>query len=231
MIKLRSIEKKYNLGTPAEVHALRGIDLDIAAGTMTAIVGVSGSGKSTLLHIIGCLDSATSVDYWLEDAHITKMRMSELAAIRNKKIGFIMQEYGLLLNKTVYENVSYPLLFGGTKFWKMSKRIISILEQLGIDNLAHKPVHQLSGGQKQRVAIARALVNDPNLILADEPTAALDSVNAAVLMDIFVDLCNKGKTVLVVTHDQKVAAKCPYQLTLLDGRIVKSEQLKNTVGV
>ncbi len=224
LFKLRNIEKKYNQGTPAQVHALRGVDLDIEAGSLTAIVGVSGSGKSTLLHIIGCLDYATAGDYWLESRHITSMNTRELALIRNKQIGFVMQEFGLLLNKTVRENVSFPLLFGGIKFCKMNIRILNVLEKLVIDDLAHKPVHQLSGGQKQRVAIARALVNDPELILADEPTAALDSENAAILMDIFKNLCKKGKTVLIVTHDPRVATQCHTQLTLFDGKIIDTQK-------
>lgn len=232
LLKLRNIEKKYNPGTPAEVHALRGIDLDIEAGSLTAVVGVSGSGKSTLLHIIGCLDFATSGDYWLGTEHITGMKNPrELAIIRNKRIGFVMQEYGLLLNKTVRENVSYPLLFGGTMFWRMNNKILSVLEQLEIDHLAHKPVYQLSGGQKQRVAIARALVNEPELILADEPTAALDSENATILMDILKYLTKQRKTVLIVTHDHRVANECHNQLTIFDGKIVDIQKVTPSLEI
>ncbi|MBR4079537.1 MAG: ABC transporter ATP-binding protein, partial [Christensenellaceae bacterium] len=175
MIQLKNIEKKYNENSPGEVHALRGISLDIHQGEMIAIMGPSGSGKSTLLNIIGCMDNVSKGEYFLEGEDISKVSSNRLAEIRNSKIGFVFQNYGLIPDRTVSENILIPLLFSKEPLRKSKKRIASALEELNISNLADRPASQLSGGQAQRVAIARALVNDPEIILADEPTGALDS--------------------------------------------------------
>lgn len=218
-IELENIQKKYNIGKQSEVHALKGIDLRVEKGEMVSVMGVSGSGKSTLLHIIGCLDRSTSGIYLLEGEKVEIKSNSELAFIRNKKIGFVLQEFGLLLNRTVYDNVSIPLLFAAISFRHINKTVKSILEQLGIDDLIKRKVEQLSGGQKQRVAIARALVNNPDIILADEPSGSLDSGTMNEIMALFKDVNKSGKTVIIVTHDEQVSTFCSRNITIKDGKI------------
>lgn len=218
-IQLTDIHKKYNIGKPSEVHALKGINLEIEKGDMVAISGVSGSGKSTLLHIIGCIDKMTSGNYFLDGKDISKMNDIMLSRIRNQTVGFVLQEYGLLLDRTALENVSIPLLFSNTKLRSINMICLEMLDQLGIRELAKRKVSDMSGGQRQRVAIVRAMINEPEILLADEPTGALDTKTAAEIMDIFKEINESGKTVIIVTHDEKVTSKCNRKMHLVDGCI------------
>jgi len=219
LIKTKNLEKRYKQGTPAEVLALDGINMEVEEGEMLGILGVSGSGKSTLLHILGCIDNPTKGDYYLEGEDVNKKGDRELAKIRNEKIGFVLQEYGLILNKTAHENVSIPLLFGSTKFGNIKDKTFEILNKVGLSSVTNRKVKDLSGGQKQRVAIARALVNDPDLILADEPSGALDTDTAKKIMELLVELNEDGKTIITVTHDPVVASFCKRLLNLEDGKL------------
>ncbi len=231
IIETKKLEKKYNKGTPAEVHALKNINLQVNKGELLGIIGVSGSGKSTLLHILGCIDTVTVGKYYLNGEEIAKKSDRELARIRNQKVGFVLQEYGLLLNKTAIENVSLPLLFGDTRFKKIKEKCLEILDELGIKELGERQVNQLSGGQKQRVAIARALVNNPDIILADEPSGALDTDTAEEIMEVLVELNEKGKTIIAVTHDPVVVSYCKRILSLKDGRLEKINKDENLYRV
>lgn len=219
LIELQEIHKKYNIGKPSEVHAIKGIDLYVEKGEMVSIVGTSGSGKSSLLHLIGCLDTATSGEYILDGENINLKTNKEIAQLRNQKIGFVLQDFGLILNKSVMENISLPLIFGKTNFRDIKKTCMEKLEMIGIPDLAKRPVEQLSGGQKQRVAIARALVNEPDIILADEPTGALDSNTTKDILKIFSTLNQYGKTIILVTHDIDVASICTRMVRIEDGKI------------
>ena len=225
MIKLKNITKTYLANTSSEVKALKGIDLTVSDGEMCAVMGVSGSGKSTLLHIIGCLDRPTSGEYLLDGEEINRIKNNRLYAIRNKKIGFILQDYGLIEDKTVLENVIYPLVFSkGVSYFKMKRKALDALEKIGIKELSRKKVSKLSGGQKQRVAAARAIVNEPDIILADEPTAALDHDTADEIMSLFRELNKKGVTVIIVTHDKRIAELCDRIYNISDGVINKEEE-------
>ncbi|MDE6731329.1 MAG: ABC transporter ATP-binding protein [Oscillospiraceae bacterium] len=219
ILTLRNIGKIYNPGKPNSCEALRGVDLDIERGDLIAIIGESGSGKSTLLHILGCLDQPTSGEMSFGGARVNFRSAKKLAAYRNGKIGFVLQDFGLILGETAVENVCVPLLFSKTPFTKMKSRARTALDTLNIGKLANKRVNQLSGGQKQRVAIARALVNDPEIILADEPTGALDSKTSSEIVNTLLDLNEKGKTVIIVTHDPKIAAQCRRVVTITDGAL------------
>lgn len=221
IIELEGIEKKYNEGRDNEVHALRGIDLTVQKGDSLAIMGVSGSGKSTLLNILGCLDNPTSGCYKLCDENIEDKNAGELAKLRNKTIGFVLQSFGLIEGDTVYTNVKLPLLFSDKYSSKTAKKCIyDIIKQVGLEGLEKKKVKEMSGGQCQRVAIARALVNDPEIILADEPTSALDSKTADDIMELLKSLNEAGKTLIVVTHDQKVADKMSRVVHIVDGKMI-----------
>lgn len=220
IIVLKNIHKKYNEGKQNEVQALCGVDLVINKGDSIAIMGVSGSGKSTLLNIIGCLDKYTDGEYLLTGDNVSTKSATELSEIRNATFGFVLQSYGLIESDKVYSNVRLPLLFSKKyKAKEQNDRIDTILHRLKLTNLKNTKVRELSGGQKQRVAIARALVNDPDIILADEPTSALDSTTANELMDIFANLNSQGKTIIIVTHDQKVADKMGRIVHIVDGKI------------
>lgn len=220
MIELKHITKTYLANTTGEVRALNGIDLTISDGEMCAIMGVSGSGKSTLLHIIGCLDRPTDGEYLLDGENMIHIKNSRLYAIRNKKIGFVLQDYGLIEDKTVLENVIYPLVFSkGVGYFKMKRKALDALEKVGIMELARKRVSKLSGGQKQRAAAARAIVNEPDIILADEPTAALDHNTSASIMSLFRELNQNGATVIIVTHDKRIAEMCDKTYYISDGVI------------
>ena len=221
IIKFEYVKKFYNQNTPAEVHALKGITLEIEKGELVAIIGPSGSGKSTLLHIIGCLDNVSAGIFSLDGKNTFVLSSKELALIRNKKIGFVLQEFGLIMEDTVLENVSVPLIFGDTKYKDIYKKCYKVLKDLKIDELEKKPVSQLSGGQRQRVAIARALVNDPDIILADEPTGALDTATSADIMNIIVELNKLGKTIIIVTHNPEVANRCNRVIQIIDGLAVE----------
>jgi putative ABC transport system ATP-binding protein len=219
MIKMQAIQKIYDTGK-VKVHALRGIDLNIREGELVAIMGPSGSGKSTLMNIIGCLDSPTSGRYWLDGVPTENFSRDELAEIRNKKIGFVFQNFNLLPYATAYENVELPLLFAGLKKTERHERVIQALKSVGLeDRMLHKP-NELSGGQSQRIAIARAIVTDPAIILADEPTGNLDSKSEEEILALFKALHASGKTIVIVTHDQNIAEACERILFLKDGKII-----------
>lgn len=219
ILTLKNIGKIYNPGKANSCEALRGVDLDIERGDLIAVIGESGSGKSTLLHILGCLDQPTSGEMSFGGKRVNFKSAKKLAAYRNGRIGFVLQDFGLILNETAVENVCVPLLFSKTPFTKMKSRAKKALDTLNIGKLANKRVNQLSGGQKQRVAIARALVNDPEIILADEPTGALDSKTSSEIMNTLLELNERGKTVIIVTHDPKIAARCRRVVTITDGAL------------
>ena len=215
MIEIENITKVYQMGE-TEVRALDGVSLKIEDGEWVAITGPSGSGKSTLMAILGCLDSPTSGSYQLDGIDVAKMRDDQLAAVRNKKSGFVFQQFNLLARTSALENVALPLLYATGNHQR--DRAKSALEAVGLsDRLGHRP-NELSGGQQQRVAIARALVNRPSLILADEPTGALDSASGNAVLRILEDLHREGSSVLMVTHDDALARRAQRVLQLHDGR-------------
>jgi putative ABC transport system ATP-binding protein len=217
MIELENVTKVYRIGK-VEVHALRGVTVSIAKGEMVAIVGASGSGKSTLLNIIGCLDRPTSGRYLFDGADVSRLGDNQLAGMRNRKFGFVFQEYNLLSRTSALSNVELPLIYGGGG--NRHQRAIEALERVGLGARAkHKPT-ELSGGEQQRVAIARALVNNPALILADEPTGNLDSNATAEIVSIFRQLNQEGITVVMVTHEADIAAQTHRIIRLHDGRII-----------
>ena len=219
-IEMRGIVKIYNKGKDNEVAALRGADLTVEKGESVAVMGVSGSGKSTLLNIIGTLDDATEGSYFLDGEDISKLSALKKARLRNEKIGFALQDLGLLEGETAMYNIKMPLYFGKSTAKELKTKPRETAEKLGIDQLLKRKVSSLSGGQKQRVAIARALVNDPQLILADEPTSALDRKTADEIVGIFVRLQKEfGKTVVMVTHDKAVAERFDRIVHIEDGRI------------
>jgi len=221
LIELSGIEKTFKTRRDGVVlKALAGIELSIEKGEMVAVKGPSGAGKSTLLHIIGCLDKPTNGVYRLDGADVSKASHAELSKIRNKKFGFVMQHFALVEEDSALQNVGIPLLFGKTPFSQIDALAMERLRQLGIENLAKQKVSKLSGGEKQRVAIARALVNQPEIILADEPTGALDTKNSIMIMEIFKDLNAQGKTIIIVTHENFVADACNRIITISDGRII-----------
>lgn len=221
-IKLENITKTYNPKTDFSVEALKGVSLTINQGDYIAFMGVSGSGKSTLLNIIGCLDKATEGKYSIDGKILDELDIFDL---RNRNVGFVLQSIGLLPDKTVLENVSYPLLVSkDIPFSKIRPMAMSALKKVGIPELADRRAGKTSGGQRQRAAIARAIVGDPEVILADEPTAALDSKTAGDIMELFKNLNSEGRTVVIVTHDKKVAEKCNKIYYISDGRLEESEK-------
>ncbi len=222
IIELRNINKIYNEGKPNEVHALKNANLTIQSEDMLAIMGPSGSGKSTLLKIIGCMIKSTSGQYMFNENRVEKMNGKQLANMRNKHIGFIFQDFCLLEDRNVEENVMLPLLFAKVPFGKMPKKVEGVLEQMGISELSKRTTAELSGGQKQRVAIARALISDPEVILADEPTGSLDSKTAQEVMDALISLNNTGKTIIIVTHNPEVAQQCKKTIKLHDGNVYEN---------
>jgi len=223
VIQIRDLTKVYKLGGGNDVHALRGVSLDIYPGEMVAIMGPSGSGKSTLMNMIGCLDSPSGGQYFLDGLLVSDLVDDELAEVRNRKIGFIFQKYNLLARANAVENVELPLRYSDDPS-NMTERAKAMLELVGLgDRMDHKP-NELSGGQQQRVAVARALVNDPAIILADEPTGNLDSVSGQEVLELLLKLNReKGTTIVVVTHDQGVASKAQRTIRLFDGKIVEGE--------
>jgi len=221
MIELGNITKVYKMGK-VEVYALRGITLSIKQGEMISIIGASGSGKSTLLNIIGCLDRPTSGRYFFDGADVSRLNDNKLAEMRNKKFGFVFQEYNLLSRASALSNVELPLIYSGSR--QKRKQAMEALERVGLEARAkHKPT-ELSGGEQQRVAIARALVNNPDLILADEPTGNLDSGSTAEIVSIFRQLNRDGITVAIVTHEVDIAAQTQRIIRLRDGEIISDEK-------
>jgi len=206
------------------VHALRGIDLTVERGEFLALIGPSGSGKSTLMAILGCLDSPTSGTYALDGRRVNGLSGSELAKIRNEKIGFIFQLYNLLPKASVQRNVELPMLYAGVPRKERRRRALELLERVGIPEKARSLPGTLSGGQRQRVAVARALANRPAMLLADEPTGALDSKTGHEVLELFVDLHRQGNTILIVTHDLDIAALASRHVEILDGRIASSTE-------
>lgn len=225
MIELKKISKTYNEGKPDAFTALEDIDLTVKKGEMISVMGVSGSGKTTLLNILGCIDNATSGEYYLDGENVAGRLSDTLSKIRNEKIGFILQDYALIEDKTALQNVMYPLAFAkGVSYKSMKSRALEALKALKIDELKNKRVFKLSGGQKQRVAIARAIVNHPKLILADEPTSALDRRTADEIMSVFSGLNKSGVTVIIVTHDKRIADMCARTVYISEGRISEAER-------
>ena len=221
MIQIKNLVKIYTKGKTNEFCALKGIDLSIEEGEMVAIIGKSGAGKSTLLHILAAIDSYDKGSYLVDGVSVGDLKEKDRARFRNQKIGIVMQDYALIDEYTIEENVQIPLIFGKVKGNDVRReKIMTALKNVGLDELAKKPVRQLSGGQKQRVAIARALVNNPAFLLADEPTGALDSKTSGEIMDVFEKLNQGGKTVIIVTHDIEVAARCGRVIEISDGEIV-----------
>jgi putative ABC transport system ATP-binding protein len=221
MIKMTGISKAYNTGK-IKVEALKGVDLVVDSGEFVSIVGPSGSGKSTLMNIAGCLDVPTGGKYWLDDESVEGLSMSRLADIRNKKVGFVFQNFNLLPYATAYENIELPLIFGKVAAKTRRARVVELLDQVGLSDRAdHKPP-ELSGGEMQRVAIARSLANHPKLILADEPTGNLDSASGRAIIDLFEELWKTGTTILIITHDSTVASRTSRVIFLKDGQIKKA---------
>lgn len=220
MIEIRNLNKIYNFKKSNEFHALKDINLTIDDGEMVAIVGKSGAGKSTLMHIIGCIDYFESGEYLLNDIPVAGMRDKGLANMRNEEIGIVMQDFALIEDYTILENVMVPLYFSKCGMNTMKVTAMDSIRKVGMGEIAKKSVKKLSGGQKQRVAIARALVNDPSVILADEPTGALDTETSADIMSIFKKLNEEGKTIVIITHDNEVAQQCGRIIEISDGQIV-----------
>ena len=217
-LSLRDVTKTYVLGAD-KVYALRGITLDIATNEYVAIMGPSGSGKSTLMHLIGCLDVPTSGSYWLEGHMVAEMSESQLAEIRNRRIGFVFQTFNLIPRANIFHNVELPLVYGGMRKAKRRALAENAIERVGLaDRMRHKP-NELSGGQRQRVAIARALVYNPSIILADEPTGNLDSKTGDEIMALFDELHGAGQTIILVTHEEYIAKHALREVRLRDGAI------------
>ena len=225
VIQMNGIVKRYYEGKENELEILHGMDLTVRQGDFVAIVGESGSGKSTLMNIIGALDKPTAGTYLLDGTNVQAMTDSQLSVIRNKKIGFVFQNFNLIGRTSALKNVELPMLYAHVPPRQRTQRARELLAAVGMAERADHQPNELSGGQKQRVAIARAMANDPSLLLADEPTGALDSATSRTVMDIFHRLNRQqGKTIVLITHSQQLAEECPRILTLIDGRIVSERQ-------
>ncbi|MCR4644706.1 MAG: ABC transporter ATP-binding protein [Oscillospiraceae bacterium] len=219
MLMMKNIHKTYHAGKPNAFEALKGIDLEIEEGEMVAIIGKSGAGKSTLLHVIACIDSFECGTYQIGKLSVDSMNEHNLAEIRNELIGLVMQDFALIEDFTALDNILLPLEFASPK--KKNRRDLArnALQEVGLTECANKRVSYLSGGQKQRVAIARAIINDPAVILADEPTGALDSKTAQEIMDLLKSMNHRGKTIIIVTHDMEIARQCDRMIEIVDGQL------------
>ncbi len=227
IIVTRGLTREYDMGGEI-VHALQGVDLVIQKNEFVAIMGPSGSGKSTLMNMIGCLDTPTAGEYWLNGHRVSDLGDNELARIRNKEIGFVFQTFNLLPRATALHNVELPLVYAGTGSKERRALAEEALNRVGLgDRMEHRP-NELSGGQRQRVATARALVNHPSILLADEPTGNLDSVTSAEIMVLFEDLFKEGQTIILVTHERDIAAHASRQVHLLDGRVEQDFRTERT---
>lgn len=225
IIDIKDIKRNFPLGSET-VYVLKGVDLQIAKGDYVALMGPSGSGKSTLMNLLGCLDTPTSGTYILNGKDVSKMEDDELATIRNKEIGFVFQTFNLLPRTTALDNVALPMVYAGFNRAERIERATEVLHQVGLgDRMDHHP-NQLSGGQRQRVAVARALVNRPSIILADEPTGNLDSKTSVEIMQLFDDIHANGNTVVLVTHEEDIAAHAHRIIRLRDGVIESDERIK-----
>jgi len=225
LISMRNIWKTYQMGTES-VHALHGVSFDIPRGEYIAIIGPSGSGKSTLMNLIGCLDTPSQGEYWLNGKNVSEMDDDELARIRNQEVGFVFQTFNLLARATALHNVELPLIYGGISSAKRHEMAEQALAAVDLqDRMLHRP-NELSGGQRQRVAIARALVNNPSILLADEPTGALDTHTSMEIMDLFERLHSEGNTIIVVTHEPDIAARAHRVVSIRDGLIEKDEKIR-----
>jgi putative ABC transport system ATP-binding protein len=223
ILDVRGLVREYRMGSET-VRALRGVSLTVGRNEYVAIMGPSGSGKSTLMNILGCLDTPTGGEYWLHGTRVSSMQDRELAAIRNREIGFVFQTFNLLARATAQRNVELPLIYRGTPARERRRRATEALERVGLaDRAAHKP-NELSGGQRQRVAVARALVTRPALLLADEPTGNLDSVTGEDVLRLFEQLHAEGQTIVVVTHDPDIAARAQRRIVLRDGGVATDER-------
>ncbi len=225
IIEIKSLRKDYHVGE-VTVHALRNVDFKIGEGEFVAIMGVSGSGKSTMLNILGCLDKPTHGEYFLDGVEINSLNRNDLAKLRNKKLGFVFQSYNLLARTTALENVELPMFYNSKVRAKERKeRALNALEAVGLSDRMHHMPNQLSGGQQQRVAIARSLVNDPVLILADEPTGNLDTRTSFEIMELFQNLNDKGRTIVYVTHEQDIARFATRNVIFRDGKIQRENMV------
>jgi putative ABC transport system ATP-binding protein len=230
LIKLQDIGKRYVIGSE-EIFALRGVDLEIYKGEFVALMGPSGSGKSTLMNILGCLDTPTKGTYILNGTDVSNLNDNELAEIRNKEIGFVFQTFNLLPRSSSLENVALPLVYAGIAKEARTKRAIETLESVGLGNrMYHKP-NELSGGQRQRVAVARALVNNPAIILADEPTGNLDTKTSIEIMGLIEEIHRKGNTIILVTHEEDIAKHAHRIVRMRDGAIESDEQNKEFITI
>ena len=224
IITLNQIVKNYQVGTQV-VRALRGVDLEIKKGEYVAIMGPSGSGKSTLMNILGALDTPTSGDYFLNGTNVSLLEDEQLAKIRNREIGFVFQTFNLLPRYSALENVMLPMIYGGVAKHERKEQALSVIEKVGLSDRYHHKPNELSGGQRQRVAVARALVNNPSMILADEPTGNLDSKTSLDIMRLISDIHHLGNTIIVVTHEEEIAAMAERVIRLRDG-LVESDKRK-----
>ncbi|OLC07957.1 MAG: macrolide ABC transporter ATP-binding protein [Gemmatimonadetes bacterium 13_1_40CM_66_11] len=225
VILTHNLAREYHMGAEV-VHALRGVDIQIKKNEFVAIMGPSGSGKSTLMNLIGCLDTPTAGEYWLNGQKVSDLTDDELARIRNKEIGFVFQTFNLLPRADALHNVELPLIYAGMAAKERRERAAHALSQVQLaDRMDHRP-NELSGGQRQRVAIARALVNSPSILLADEPTGNLDSATGSEIMGVFRELHQTGQTIVLVTHEHDIAANAHRQIHLHDGKIARDERME-----